>query len=179
MERLLKISIGLGLICISSFSFSQSLFESSLSKTHEIDVSNSLSLGGFIRSVSYIGNTPEEENPYLQSCYGQAGLLLNVNAGDHASAMAEIRYRYGTEFNEAVSEPDLREVYINLFAGPVNFRIGKQIISWGKGTIFNPTQRITPLDPLTRSPDSDDMKLGNWALQGGVMLGANTKLSGY
>ena len=38
-------------------SFSQGLFESSLSDSHENLVSNSLSLGGFIRSAVYIGIT--------------------------------------------------------------------------------------------------------------------------
>lgn len=179
MGRSGKIVIGLGLVLFPGLSFSQSLFESSLQNTHEINVSNSLSLGGFIRSVTYLGKTPAEEIPYLQSCYGQAGLIMDVKAGRIGSARAELRYRYGTEFESKISEWDLREAYIDITAGPVDFRIGKQIISWGKGTVFNPTQRLTPLDPLVRSPDQDDLKLGNWALGTGITLGIKSKLSGY
>ena len=140
-------------------------------------VSNSVSLGGFIRSVAYMARTPEEKDTYLQSAYGQAGILLNAKAGEWASARADLRFRYGTEFGQTISEMDIREAYVDLTAGPAGIRIGKQISPWGKATLFNPTEKITPMDPTVRSPEEDDMYLGVWAMQGRINLGQSMKLT--
>ncbi len=156
---------------------SQGLFESSQSESHEMKVSNSLSLGGFIRSVAYMANTPDEKNTYLQSAYGQAGLLLNVKAGEWASARADLRFRYGSEFGQTISEMDIREAYVDMAAGPAGIRIGKQISPWGKATLFNPTEKITPLDPTVRSPVEDDIYIGAWTMQGRINLGQSMKLT--
>ena len=105
---------------ISSPATSQGLFESSQSGNHETLVSSKLSLGGFIRSVAYVANSPESDNIYLQSAYGQVGLLLDAKAGNWASAKADIRFRYGTEFQQALSQAEIREAYIDIWKGPVS-----------------------------------------------------------
>jgi len=155
----------------------QGLFESSLSAGSEKPGQEFLSIGGFIRSAVYIGNTPEKEDPYLQSAYGQAGLLLKAKAGSKVSAVADIRFRYGTEWQQTVSEIQLREAYVDLQTGPVGFRLGKFIDPWGKGTLFNPVNKLNPIDPTTRSPEPDDMNLGIWALQGSINMGSYLKLT--
>lgn len=156
---------------------SQGLFESALSGDPDETVQKNIQLGGFIRSALYLGNTPVEEKAYLQSAYGQAGLLLKAHAGSMATAKADIRFRYGTEWQEGLSEWMIREAYVDLEAGPAGFRFGKLISPWGKGTVFNPADKISPLDPTVRSPDPDDMYLGIWALQGRLNLGRSLKLS--
>jgi len=156
----------------------QGLFESSLSENSEKPGQEYFSIGGFIRSAVYIGNTPEMEEPYLQSAYGQAGLLLKAKAGSKVSALADIRFRYGTEWQEPVSDFLIREAYVDLQTGPFGFRLGKLIAPWGKGTLFNPVNKLTPMDPTTRSPEKDDMNLGIWALQGSINLGSLMKLTG-
>lgn len=158
-------------------SFTQNLFESAQSGNHENIVSSSLSLGGFIRSVTYIGRTAGEEDPYLQSAYGEAGLLMNADVSRWARAKADIRFRTGSEYQETFSELNIREAYVDLNAGPTGLRAGKLITSWGKSTVFNPVEKITPLDPTVRSPLEDDMKLGAWALQGRINLGQFMKLT--
>ncbi len=168
---------GVLLMLLSVTLAGQGLFESSLSEDSDNRGQNFLSIGGFIRSAVYIGNTPEKEEPYLQSAYGQASLQLKAKAGSKVSAFTDIRFRYGTEWQETVSEIDLREAWVDLQTGPVGFRMGKIIAPWGKGTLFNPVSKLTPLDPTTRSPDLDDMNLGIWALQTSVNLGSYLKLS--
>lgn len=158
--------------------FSQSLFESSLSENPENPVSNSLSMGGYIRSVAYIANTPDDKTKYLQGVYGQAALLLDAKAGEWATGKAEIRFKYGSEFQQSISEIEIREAFVDLSAGPAGLRAGKIISPWGKGTVFNPVEKITPLDPTVRSPEKDDMYLGVWALQGRLNLGSSMKLTG-
>ena len=179
MWQVLKI-VSLFVLCITGVTsaFTQSLFESSLSGNQEKLVSNSPSLGGFIRAVSYLGNTPVDKEKYMQSAYGEASLLLNAKAGEWAAGKADLRFKYGSEFQQSISEINIREVYVDLSAGPAGLKMGKLISPWGKGTIFNPTEKITPLDPTVRSPDEDDMYLGVWAMQGRINLGPSMKLTG-
>ena len=156
---------------------SQGLFESSFSGAQDDMGIKNLTIGGFIRSALYLGNTPTEEIPYLQSAYGQAALLLKAKAGTMATARADIRFRFGSEWQKGLSELEIREAYVDLQTGPAGFRFGKLISPWGKGIIFNPTDKITPLDPTVRSPDPDDRYLGIWALQGRINLGSSLKLT--
>lgn len=155
----------------------QGLFESSLAEGPENSGSEFLSIGGFIRSAFYTGETADMEELYLQSAYAQASLQLKAMAGSKVSAFTDIRFRYGTEWQKEIATIDLREAYVDLQTGPVGFRLGKQIAPWGKGSVFNPVNKLTPLDPTTRSPDTDDMNLGIWALQGHVNLGSYLKLA--
>ena len=141
----------------------QGLFESSLSGEADSPGEEFLTIGGFIRSAVYLGNTPLDEDPYLQSAYGQACLLLKAKAGSVATAVADIRFRYGNEWQQHISEMEIREAYVEIQTGPAAFRLGKLISPWGKGTLFNPTNKLTPMDPTVRSPDPDDMNLGIWA----------------
>jgi hypothetical protein len=154
----------------------QSLFESSQTGSKEQLVSSNLSLGGFFRSVAYLSTDPVSDKYYLQGAYAQVGLLLDASAGSLARAGADLRLKYGTEFRDQVIKPDLREAWVDLQAGPAGFRFGKLISPRGKGTVFNPTDKLTPLDPTVRSPEEDDMLLGSWALQGRIMLGSYMKL---
>lgn len=175
MKRVLLISLAISLW--NPGALSQGLFESSLTGG-ELDAgSKNLSIGGFIRSALYLGNTPVEENPYLQSAYGQAGLLLKAKAGTVATARADIRFRFGSEWQEGFSDLEIREAYVDLQTGPAGFRFGKLISPWGKGTVFNPVDKITPLDPTVRSPNPDDRYLGIWALQGRINMGKSLKLT--
>jgi hypothetical protein len=155
----------------------QGLFESSLSGDPGTSGQEFLTLGGFIRSAAYVGETPEEKRLYLQSAYAQASLQLKAKAGSKASAFTDIRFRYGTRWQENIAEMDLREAYVDFQSGPLGFRLGKQIIPWGRGSVFNPVNKLTPMDPTTRSPESDDMNLGIWALQGSVNLGDYLELA--
>lgn len=156
----------------------QGLFESSLNGNEADTQKDLLTLGGFIRSAVYLGETPLDNEPYLQSAYGEAGLLFKVNSGARASAVADIRFRYGTEWQQPLSEIMLREAYVTLQTGPAEFRLGKLIDPWGKATVFNPVNKLTPMDPTKRSPEEDDMNLGIWALQGSVTLGPYLEVAG-
>ncbi len=84
---------------------------------------------------------------------------------------------YGTEFQQTLSQAEIREAYIDIWKGPLSLKIGKMITPWGKGSFFNPTDKLTPLDPTVRSPEEDDMKLGFWGIQAGVNLGRFMKLT--
>jgi len=132
---------------LSAASAGQGLFESSLSEGSANPDQEFLTIGGFIRSAAYIGETSEKKELYLQSAYAQASLQLKAKAGSKVSAFADIRFRYGSEWQKTVSEIDLREAYVYLQTGPVDFRLGKLIAPWGKGSVINPVNKLTPMDP--------------------------------
>jgi hypothetical protein len=167
------------LSCLVYPAYTQSLFESSQQGYHENQgASNNLTLGGFIRSAGYVAVLPESQDYYFQSAYAQAGLLMNAYLGDLATAKADIRFRAGSEFQEPVSEWLIREAYVSFSSAAAGIRLGKMITPGGKGTVFNPTGKITPLDPTRRSPEEDDLLLGYWAAEGHLNLGPFIKLTG-
>lgn len=151
----------------------QGLFESALE--NEATAGNT-SLGGFVRSAMYIGSKAGEENPYLQSIYGQMAVLSDVDLGKYGTAFADIRFRYGNEFDSTLSELDIREAYIDLFAGPLSIRTGKQIITWGSSSFFNPSDPFSALNPTLRSPDPDDMNIGTWSINARISIGNSSSL---
>ena len=157
----------------------QGLFESALSGSGTSSDPENLSLGGFIRSVAYAGNTPGEDDPYLQSLYAQAALTLETAPKSWARARAEIRFRQGSEFGREISELDLREAYLELFSSSAGLRIGRLISPWGKGTMFNPTGKLTPMDPTVRSPVADDRYLGTWGTEGYMHFGNNHRFTAH
>jgi hypothetical protein len=166
------------LICLGTAATPQGLFESSQQGNHENEVvSNHFSLGGFIRSAGYVASLPEHSDYYFQSVYGQASLLMDAKVGSWTSAMADIRFRAGNEFQETVTEWMIREAYVDFSGSMAGIRMGKMITPWGKGTVYNPTDKITPMDPTRRSPDEDDLLLGSWGVQGYLNLGSYISLA--
>jgi len=166
------------LICLGTAATPQSLFESSQQGYHENEVvSNHFTLGGFIRTAGYVATRPENSKYHFQSIYGQASLLMDAQAGTWAAARADIRFRAGYEFDENVTEWLIREAYVDL-SGPIaGIRMGKMISPWGRGTVYNPTDKITPMDPTRRSPDEDDLLLGSWGIRGHLNLGSHVSVS--
>jgi len=163
------------IICLLSTipAHGQGLFETSIKD--ESPAAESV-LNGFVRSGIYIGNSVDKDIPYLQSLYGQIGLICDTKVGKSGAAYAELRFRYGDEFSKEVSEIDLREAYIDLYAGPASFRVGKQIVSWGSSSFLNPSDQFSPTNPIVRSPDPDDMKIGSWSINTKLSIAGNSSL---
>jgi len=59
----------------------------------------------------------------------------------------------------------LREGYLSFSAGDADFRVGKQIIVWGRADQLNPTDNLTPRDNTLYVPDIDDQRYGAMALK--------------
>lgn len=179
MGQVLKI-VGLASILIGFILkpvLAQSLFESSQSESREELVSNNFTLGGFFQSASYLSQDPLSQNAKVQSAYAQLGLGLDVQLNDWAGARGEVRLRYGSEFDLDIAEVEIREAYVKLNPGVISFRLGKLIAPWGKASVLNPTDRLSPTDPLVRSPETDDRKEGIWGLEGGLQLGTHLNVS--
>jgi len=146
----------------------QSLFEDAIkgtAKQPQFMEDKPYELNGFMRGVFFGGKIPHTEKVEMKSGYAEAALKLRVRKQSYGDGFAEIRFRRGYEFGENVSEVNLREAYVNTYTGRFDFRIGHQIIVWGRADGFNPTNNMTPQNILVRSPDEDDRREGNFLVR--------------
>ncbi len=138
--------------------FSQDIFESALS-TGDTQQELNYQLNGYFRS----GLFANEET--IMEKYAEGALKLDISGSKFGNAYAELRYSTSgidAEDNQAW----LREGYVNLFLGRFDFRIGQQVIVWGRADGFNSTNNITPADFTVYSPDEDDRRLANFVTKG-------------
>lgn len=57
----------------------------------------------------------------------------------------------------------LREGYLSASLGDADFRLGKQLIVWGRADRLNPTDNISPRDYTLPVAEDDDQRLGAYA----------------
>lgn len=123
-------------------------------------------LGGHLRGALYLGKMEGKNATETKAGYGEAGLKLTARKGSWGAAFGELRFRAGyLGGGEADYAFDLREAYVDAFVGPVDLRLGHQIIAWGRADGLNPTNNLTPRDMRLRSPVEDDQRLANLALR--------------
>ncbi len=90
---------------------------------------------------------------------GAAWLKAAPSLGSNASAQIEGWVRNDDSF-KGTSRGKLREAYLNYTAGDADFRLGKQIIAWGRADGINPTDNLTPRNYTLLTPENDDQRLG-------------------
>jgi len=151
---------------------SQGLFEEAQKED------NPLNIGGYARGVLYLGNDSQTDKADLKSGYGEMGLKISGNLQRYGTFYSEIRARSGNEYGEDISEINVREAYVDLYPGDFEFRMGKQIINWGRADGFNPTNNLCPQDYFVRSPEEDDIRLGNFALTARYNISPNIRFEG-
>ncbi|MCU0363894.1 MAG: hypothetical protein MUE32_11100, partial [Bacteroidales bacterium] len=119
-------------------------------------------LSGFVRGGFYGAIDRQDNNKfYFPSAYSDVSLKLSLSNDLNFKAFADMRYRYGVEFSEEVSALELREGYVTLYGRKWDFTAGKQIIKWGRADFTNPSSNLSPLNLVSRSPDREDMYMGN------------------
>jgi hypothetical protein len=122
----------------------------------------------------------------LRGSYWSSNKLLDDENGV-ANAMLWARFRRKISDNVGVSVSGhfgvegagehnkdrdmLREAYADLRFGQWDFRLGKQIIAWGRADRLNPTDNLTPRDFTLLVPEEDDNRFGSVALNAKYMLG--------
>lgn len=142
-----------------------SLFESAGSDVSVTSDSGdvALELNGYVRGDVYVGVLPGTSEPGINAAYGELSFQPKIKKGDWGSAFADLRFRYGQQLDRYDLFVDLREAYVNAYFGPVDLRLGKQVIAWGRANGFNPTSNLAPIDFRIRSPVEDDRRIGNMA----------------
>lgn len=135
-----------------------------ISSAQEIPASDTEKTGllyGFIRAGFYAGKDASDNKPYISSAFSDLGLKVQNKDNQLFKAFADLRFRYGTEFLEPVTRFDIREAYITLNGKWWDVSVGQKIIKWGRADFTNPTSKLSPRNLVSRSPDSEDMDMGN------------------
>jgi hypothetical protein len=92
-------------------------------------------------------------------------LKTQPNVGPDASLQIEGWVRNDDSFAKGKSQGQLREGYLYYAAGDLDWRIGKQIIAWGRADGLNPTDNLTPRDYTLLTPEDSDQRLGTTAVK--------------
>jgi hypothetical protein len=125
-------------------------------------------LDGFIRGGLYYSTARDNKrNPAASTLFSDIGLKLKAGNNLNFKAVADLRFRYGSEFATPVSKLILREGYVQFYGRNWDLSAGQKIIKWGRADFTNPTSRLNPVNYILRSPDKEDMDLGNLILQSG------------
>ncbi|HPP91617.1 MAG TPA: hypothetical protein PLT59_01895 [Bacteroidales bacterium] len=120
-----------------------------------------LSFGGFVRGGAYYDLNRQNDKPLFSSGFSDLALKLEARQEDKMRAFSDIRLRYGSEFNNSVNSITIREAFTEVYFPFFRFSIGQQIIKWAKTDFTTTNSKLNPQNFITRSPDREDMDLGN------------------
>ena len=123
----------------------------------------SYQLNGHIRGDVFIGKVADRDQSEVKAGYGELALKLRATGGAYGDAYADFRFRYGAQDSARQLFIDAREAYVNAYLGPLDLRLGQQVIVWGRADGFNPTNNLNAVDWRIRSPNEDDKRIGNLA----------------
>ena len=152
-------------LLLSQFSgFGQGLFENAGDSNSSADAkpssSSNFEISGFVKAGFY-GGRSENDDAEMKSEEGQTSIKIEAKKEEIGKAFADIRLKSGILNNNEVSKLDVREAWVQTSLGAVDFKAGQQIIVWGRADGINPTNNITPRNPLVFSSETDDQRLGN------------------
>ena len=91
---------------------------------------------------------------------GSVWLKATQNIGEDISLVANGWVRNDESYG---SSKKLQEGYLNFSAGNVDYRVGRQIIVWGRADRLNPTDNLTPRNFTLLTPEEDDQRMGSLA----------------
>ncbi len=95
---------------------------------------------------------------------GTVWAKLSSRFGEHALLNVEGWTQHARSADGHSGRSQLREAYLNLTAGGLDVRLGKQIIVWGRADQLNPTDNLTPRDYTRLVADDEEQRFGAPAL---------------
>jgi len=125
---------------------------------------SALNLNGSLRGSYW----DVSRNPSGRNRFGVAELWLKAapRIGENTALRLEAWKRNSGEKSAARTQSLVREAYVDFSSGAADFRIGKQIIAWGKADQLNPTDNLSPRDNTLFVAESDDQRFGTVAAKG-------------
>lgn len=123
--------------------------------------SQNLYINGFIRAGLYGSIDRDDDKPYISSAFSDFSLQLEMSNNVNYKAYADMRFRYGQEFMDPVNSIMLREAYVRVNGSKWDITAGQAIIKWGRANFTNPVSKLNPQNFISRSPDQEDMDMGN------------------
>ena len=116
---------------------------------------------GFIRGGFYGDLKKNSGKPFVSSAFSDIGLKIESSDKRNFKAFGDVRFRYGTEFLNPVNTIYIKEGFAEYTGKKWRISAGQKIIKWGRADFTNPTSKLNPQNYISRSPDRDDMDMGN------------------
>lgn len=121
---------------------------------------NSFNLHGYVRGSAF----GAAEKYDLSNSFGELSIQADLKQ-DNMLMHADVRFRSGYQFNQPLSEFEVKEAYAGISTNFIDIILGEKIESWGRTDGFNPTNNITPNNYFFFSANPDDQKLPNLMLK--------------
>lgn len=115
-----------------------------------------ITFGGLLRTYYYSSSRELDRRDHLYgaSLEPKLDLRFSPEAAIHAEGRLIAQHPWKD------SDASLREGYLDLAVNDADFRLGKQIVKWGRADTINPTDNLTPSDYTLLYPEDDDLKTG-------------------
>lgn len=136
--------------------------DNAASENGETSLVSRANLTGSLRGTYW--DIPRNPDGNSRLGIGEAWLKAAPHIGDATLAM-EGWMRDTDMTRKGMTSGMLREGYLSFSAGNADFRIGKQIIVWGRADQLNPTDNLTPRNNALYVPDMDDQRYGAMAVK--------------
>ncbi|RFC35204.1 MAG: hypothetical protein DID90_2727554592 [Candidatus Nitrotoga sp. LAW] len=136
-------------------SFSASPEKGSMNFLQKPDITGSVRAGYFSSSRKLDGKNDLGT--------GSVWLKGTQNIGEDITLVAQGWIRNDDIFGANGDSKKLQEGYIKFSSGNVDYRIGRQIIVWGRADRLNPTDNLTPRNFTLLTPEEDDQRIGSLA----------------
>jgi hypothetical protein len=157
MKKVIIIAVALTL---SVFASGQGLFESASQSGNN---TQPFALNGFVRGSAYGGSEVFD----YSNVFGEVCLQAKLKK-DKFRMNSDIRFRSGYNFNQTITELEIKEAYAGISTNTIDLFMGEQIVSWGRTDGFNPTNNITPTNYFFFSANPDDQKIPNFMLKADI-----------
>ena len=129
-----------------------------LPKPDEKSVLQKLELNGSVRAGYFSSSRKLDGKNDLGT--GSVWLKATPNIGEGISMVAQGWVRNDDSFRATENSTKLQEGYLQFSAGNVDYRVGKQIIVWGRADRLNPTDNLTRRNFTLLTPEEDDQRIG-------------------
>lgn len=137
--------------------------ESVSTQTEKVDVNflQKPELNGSIRAGYFSSSRKLDGKNDLGT--GSIWLKATQNIGENISVVAQGWIRNDETFRADADSKKLQEGYIKFSTENMDYRIGRQIIVWGRADRLNPTDNLTPRNFTLLTAEEDDQRLGSLA----------------
>lgn len=130
-------------------------------------ISDTTNLHGSFRSGYFSSSLIQDDNGAVKNDLLSGSLWLRTlyTLDANISVVANGWLRNDDVLGDENSQSMLREGYVNITANNMDFRIGKQIIVWGRADRLNPTDVLTPRNFTWLIPVYEEQRYGKMAVK--------------
>ncbi len=137
---------------------------------------NALGLTGSLRGGYWSSNRLFDDRSHIGTA--STWLRMDKRLDNQLGIYAEVFGAREDMRSDGNDVARVREAYLDGRVGALDFRLGKQIIAWGRADRLNPTDNLTPRDARLLAADIDEDRFGSLAAKTSWNLDANTSLIG-